>query len=147
MSEDRKPSAKKSVAAHDRPAAEARRLRLECNKLVRRLRKISDSAEGVTEGGALRDRIKRIVRELSEIRATSVHVAEAKMRVAMDLLNGNIDDNAYKLLSSVMSDLHNLSTLSVPFPTPLFPVHKEAVSYVGQSARIQPMFSQKYSIG
>ncbi len=92
------------------PASEARRLRLEYNRLQRRI----GSPDGKDEGEAVRlnAQVERVARELSQVRADSVHAVEAKLRVALDLKGDAHDTASQRLLSSALSDLHYLAMLT-----------------------------------
>ena len=96
------------------PAAEARRLRLDYNRLQRRLDALQGQAGTEQEAATLLSQIERIARELGHIRADSVHAVESKLRVAMDLMDDGVDDASHKLLSSALADLHYLAVLSEP---------------------------------
>ncbi len=96
------------------PAVEARRLRLEYNRLQRRLAALK--GDDGTEGDALWRQVERIARELGLIRADSVHAVESKLRVALDMMGGGGEESSHKLLSSALSDLHYLAVLSDPKP-------------------------------
>jgi hypothetical protein len=96
------------------PTQEARRLRLEYNRLQRRLTVLADRAGDETESGAVWSRVNRVARELSAIRADSVHAVESKLRVALDLMGGGADENSHRLLTSALSDLHFLALLTAP---------------------------------
>ena len=98
------------------PAQEARRLRLEFNRLQRRLGSLDGRDGADAESSALWSRVDRIARELGAIRADSVHAVEAKLKVALDMAGDRIDDASHKLLSSALSDLHYLAVLSEPRP-------------------------------
>jgi len=102
------------VREYHSPAVEARRLRLEYNRMQRRLSALEgrDGTEG--ESDALWIHIERIARELGQIRADSVHAVESKLRVALDLMGDGVDETSHKLLSSALSDLHYLAVLSEP---------------------------------
>jgi hypothetical protein len=96
------------------PTSEARRLRLEYNRLQRRLGALEgkDGAAGEIEG--LRAQIERTARELSQVRADSVHAVEAKLRVALDLKADAGEAVSHRLMSSALSDLHYLAMLTPP---------------------------------
>lgn len=96
------------------PAVEARRLRLEYNRLQRRLTALDGRDGSKTEADALCSQVDRIARELGLIRADSVHAVESKLRVALDMISDGIDETSHKLLSSALSDLHYLAVLSEP---------------------------------
>ena len=96
------------------PAIEARRLRLEYNRLQRRLAALDGRSGAEAESDALWTHIERIARELGLIRADSVHAVESKLRVALDLIGDGVDETSHKLLSSALSDLHYLAVLSEP---------------------------------
>ncbi len=96
------------------PAAEARRLRLEYNRVQRRLTALKGRGGTEGESDALWTHIERIARELGLIRADSVHAVESKLRVALDMMSDGIDEASHKLLSSALSDLHYLAVLSEP---------------------------------
>lgn len=96
------------------PAVEARRLRLEYNRLQRRLTALEGRSGTENESDALWSHIDRIARELGLIRADSVHAVESKLRVALDLMGDGVDETSHKLLSSALSDLHYLAVLSEP---------------------------------
>jgi hypothetical protein len=98
------------------PSAEARRLRLEYNRLQRRICTIDGNAGAEAESSALWSRVDRIARELGAIRADSVHAVEAKLKVALDMAGDRIDEASHKLLASALSDLHYLALLSDPRP-------------------------------
>jgi hypothetical protein len=100
--------------AYVSPAIEARRLRLEYNRLQRRLNGLQGRSGTETESDAVWAQIDRIARELGLIRANSVHAVESKLRVAMDLMGDGVDDASHKLLSSALADLHYLALLSQP---------------------------------
>jgi hypothetical protein len=103
-----------AARAYVTPAAEARRLRLECNRLRRRLDALLGVGGAEQEADALRSQVERIARELGHIRADSVHAVESKLRVALDLMDDGVDDASHKLLSSALADLHYLAVLSEP---------------------------------
>ena len=94
------------------PAAEARRLRLEYNRLQRRLGALEGRVGTEGESDALWGQVDRIARDLGLIRADSVHAVESKLRVALDLMGDGVDETSHKLLSSALSDLHYLALLS-----------------------------------
>jgi hypothetical protein len=94
-------------------AVEARRLRLEYNRLQRRLA-AAQAEQAAAEADALLRQVERIARELGLIRADSVHAVESKLRVALDMMAGGGDETSHKLLSSALSDLHYLAVLSDP---------------------------------
>ena len=94
------------------PSAEARRLRLEYNRLQRRIGGLDGKNEGQAEIERLRAQIDRVARELSQVRADSVHAVEAKLRVALDLKGDANDATSNRLLSSALSDLHYLAMLT-----------------------------------
>jgi hypothetical protein len=96
------------------PAVEARRLRLEYNRMQRRLGALEGRSGTEDESDALWTHIERIARELGLIRADSVHAVESKLRVALDLMGDGVDEASHKLLSSALSDLHYLAVLSEP---------------------------------
>jgi hypothetical protein len=96
------------------PATEARRLRLEYNRLQRRLAALESNGASCPEADTLRTHIERITRELGLIRADSVHAVESKLRVALDLMDDGVGETSHKLLSSALSDLHYLAVLSEP---------------------------------
>jgi hypothetical protein len=96
------------------PAVEARRLRLEYNRLQRRLAAAQAAQGAAAEADALLRQVERIARELGMIRADSVHAVESKLRVALDMMGGGGDETSHKLLSSALSDLHYLAVLSDP---------------------------------
>jgi hypothetical protein len=96
------------------PAIEARRLRLEYNRIQRRLTALDGRSGTEGESEALWTHIERIARELGLIRADSVHAVESKLRVALDLIGDGVDGASHKLLSSALSDLHYLAVLSEP---------------------------------
>jgi hypothetical protein len=96
------------------PTQEARRLRLEYNRLQRRLTVLADRTGGETESDALWGRVNRVARELSAIRADSVHAVESKLKVALDLMGDGVDETSHRLLTSALSDLHFLALLSAP---------------------------------
>jgi hypothetical protein len=96
------------------PAVEARRLRLEYNRLQRRIGMIDGHAGAEAESSALWSRVDRIARELGAIRADSVHAVEAKLKVALDMAGDKIDDASHKLMASALSDLHYLALLTGP---------------------------------
>jgi hypothetical protein len=100
--------------AYVSPTAEARRLRLEYNRLQRRLDVLQgkDGTEG--ESDALWVQIERTARELGLIRADSVHAVESKLKVALDLMGDGVDEASHRLLSSALADLHYLALLSEP---------------------------------
>ena len=98
------------------PAVEARRLRLEYNRLQRQ-RRLAASVEREfvdSEAGALLTQIERIARELGLIRADSVHAVESKLRVALDMMADGSEEASHKLLSSALADLHYLALMSEP---------------------------------
>jgi hypothetical protein len=95
------------------PAVEARRLRLEYNRMQRRLAALDGRSGTESEAEALWVHIERIARELGLIRADSVHAVESKLRVALDLMREEAE-TSHKLLSSALSDLHYLAVLSEP---------------------------------
>ena len=96
------------------PAAEARRLRLEYNRLQRRLSSLEGRNGTEGESDALWQQVERIARDLGLIRADSVHAVESKLKVALDLMGDGVDETSHKLLSSALSDLHYLAVLSEP---------------------------------
>lgn len=96
------------------PAAEARRLRLEYNRLQRRLGALRGANETEGESGVLKGQVERIARDLGSIRANSVHAVESKLRVALDLMSDGVNETTHRLLSSALSDLHYLAVLSEP---------------------------------
>ena len=102
------------VREYPSPAIEARRLRLEYNRLQRRLTALEGRAGTEGEADALWSHIERIARDLGFIRADSVHAVESKLRVALDLIGDGADGASHKLLSSALSDLHYLAVLSEP---------------------------------
>lgn len=102
------------VREYPSPAIEARRLRLEYNRLQRRLTALDGRSGTESESDALWSHIERIARELGLIRADSVHAVESKLRVALDLMGDGADETSHKLLSSALSDLHYLAVLSEP---------------------------------
>jgi hypothetical protein len=97
-------------------AAEARRLRLEYNRLQRRIEALSARGAADAESEALSLQIERVARELGLIRADSVHAVESKLKVALDLIGDGVDGPSHKLLSSALADLHYLALLSDPSP-------------------------------
>jgi hypothetical protein len=103
-----------SVRALLPPAVEARRLRLEYNRLQRRLVALKGGDAAEAELDALWMQIERITRELGLIRADSVHAVESKLRVALDIMGVGGEEASHKLLSSALSDLHYLALLSEP---------------------------------
>jgi len=103
-----------SARTYVTPAIEARRLRLEYNRLQRRLDALQDQNGTEQEAVALLSQVERVARELGHIRADSVHAVESKLRVAMDLMDDGVDDASHKLLSSALADLHYLAVLSEP---------------------------------
>jgi len=104
------------VREYASPAVEARRLRLEYNRLQRRLTALEGRDDTEIESDALLIHIDRIARDLGLIRADSVHAVESKLRVALDLIGDGVDGASHKLLSSALSDLHYLAVLSEPRP-------------------------------
>jgi hypothetical protein len=98
------------------PTQEARRLRLEYNRLQRRLTSLAGrvDAEVKAESDALWRRVDRIARDLGAIRADSVHAVESKLKVALDLMGDDVDETSHRLLTSALSDLHFLALLSEP---------------------------------
>jgi len=96
------------------PTVEARRLRLEYNRLQRRLTALDGRAGTETESDAIWGQVERIARELGLIRADSVHAVESKLKVALDLMGDGVNDASHKLLSSALADLHYLAVLSEP---------------------------------
>ena len=96
------------------PAVEARRLRLEYNRLQRRLGALRGQGGSEHETGALKGQVERIARDLGLIRADSVHAVESKLRVALDLMSEGVNETTHRLLSSALSDLHYLAVLSEP---------------------------------
>jgi hypothetical protein len=94
------------------PAVEARRLRLEYNRLQRRLEALNGRSGAEVESDALWSQIDRVARELGLIRADSVHAVESKLKVALDLMGDGVDEASHKLLSSALADLHYLAVLS-----------------------------------
>jgi hypothetical protein len=96
------------------PAVEARRLRLDYNRMQRRLTALDGRSGTEGEADSLRVHIERVARELGLIRADSVHAVESKLRVALDLMRDGVDESSHKLLSSALSDLHYLAVLSEP---------------------------------
>jgi hypothetical protein len=92
------------------PAIEARRLRIEYNRLQRRLIKLDEHPGTETEANKLRDRVDHIARNLGAIRANSVHAVESKLKVAVD----KIDKTTQRLLASALTDLHYLALLTAP---------------------------------
>ena len=98
------------------PAIEARRLRLEYNKLQRRLDVLHARSGAEEEVVAIWAKVERITRDLGLIRADSVHAVESKLKVALDLIGDGVDDASHKLLSSALADLHYLAVLSDPSP-------------------------------
>ena len=101
-----------SPRAYATPAAEARRLRLEYNRLQRRLEALHGRNGTESESDALWTQIDRVARELGLIRADTVHAVECKLKVALDLMGDGVDEASHKLLSSALADLHYLSVLS-----------------------------------
>ena len=93
------------------PAVEARRLRLEYNRLQRRL---SGLQNGGDEAEAILAQVDRLARDLGLIRADAVHAVENKLKVALDLMGDGVNEASYKLLSSALADLHYLAVLSAP---------------------------------
>jgi hypothetical protein len=102
------------VREYHSPAVEARRLRLEYNRMQRRITALEGRNDSETESDTLLRHIERIARELGLIRADSVHAVESKLRVALDMMGDGVDDASHKLLSSALSDLHYLAVLSEP---------------------------------
>jgi len=96
------------------PTTEARRLRLEYNRIQRRLNALEGRDGTEDESDALWGRLGRIARELGAVRADSVHAVESKLRVALHLMGDGVDDVSHKLLASALSDLHYLALLSEP---------------------------------
>jgi hypothetical protein len=96
------------------PSQEARRLRLEYNRLQRRLTALAGSIGQEAESDSLWSRVDRVARELGAIRADSVHAVESKLKVALDLMGDGIDEISHRLLASALSDLHFLAILSPP---------------------------------
>ena len=96
------------------PTADARRLRLEYNRLRRRISALEgvEGAEGEIEG--LKSQIDRVARDLSLVRADGFHAVEAKLRVALDMRGDAYEPAAQRLLSSVLSDVHYLAMLTPP---------------------------------
>ena len=102
--------------AYASPTAEARRLRLEYNRLQRRLGALEDKGGAGMESDALKLQVERVARELAQVRADCVHAVEAKLRVALDMRGDAGEASANRLLSSVLSDLHYLAILT---PAPI----------------------------
>ena len=96
------------------PTQEARRLRLEYNRLQRRLTVLAGGVGEEAESDALWSRIDRVARELGAIRADSVHAVESKLKVALDLRGDGVDEISHRLLNSALSDLHFLALLTAP---------------------------------
>ncbi len=96
------------------PTQEARRLRLEYNRLQRRLSALAGRMGDEPEADALWSRVDRVARDLSAIRADSVHAVESKLKVALDLMGDGVDETSHRLLTSALSDLHFLALLSAP---------------------------------
>lgn len=96
------------------PATEARRLRLEYNRLQRRLDGLQAQSGAEQEAQAIKSQVERIARELGLIRADCVHAVESKLKVALDLMDDGVDETSHKLLSSALADLHYLALLSEP---------------------------------
>jgi hypothetical protein len=96
------------------PTQEARRLRLEYNRLQRRLTVLAGRMGEEAESDAVWSRIDRVARELGSIRADSVHAVESKLKVALDLMGDGVDDISHRLLNSALSDLHFLALLTAP---------------------------------
>lgn len=94
------------------PTAEARRLRLEYNRLQRRRGALDGKDDAAGEIDGLKAQIERVARELGQVRADSVHAVEAKLRVALDLRGETGDPATQRLLSSALSDLHYLAMLT-----------------------------------
>ena len=103
-----------AARAYVSPAIEARRLRLEYNRLQRRLDGLQGREGTEAEADALWTQIERIARDLGLIRADSVHAVESKLKVALDLMGDGVDEASHKLLSSALADLHYLALLSEP---------------------------------
>ena len=118
-------------------ATEARRLRLEFNKLQRRLDGATSLGEKAPETGALREHVERVARDLTSIRADSVHAVESKLRVALDMIGDAVDEASHKLLSSALSDLHNLAVLSGPVAPAISELRQKALASDSQRVRIK----------
>lgn len=125
------------------PAAEARRLRLEFNKLQRRLVAMSALGIKAAEANALREHIERVARELMTVRADSVHAVESKLRVALDMAGDAIDETSQKLLASALSDLHNLAVLSGPVAPAISELRQKALASDSQRMGIKPVFGHE----
>jgi len=96
------------------PTSEARRLRLEYNRLQRRIGALEGKDDAASEIEGLRTQVERIARELSQVRADSVHAIETKLRVALDLKGDTGEATSQRLMSSALSDLHYLAMLTPP---------------------------------
>jgi hypothetical protein len=96
------------------PTSEARRLRLEYNRLQRRLGALDGKDDAAAEIESVKVQVERVARELAHVRADSVHAVEAKLRVALDLKGEAGDAASSRLLSSALSDLHYLALLTPP---------------------------------
>lgn len=101
-----------AARAYVSPATEARRLRLEYNRLQRRLDMLKGEAGTESESDALWGQIDRVARELGLIRADTVHAVESKLKVALDLMGDGVDEVSHRLLSSALADLHYLGVMS-----------------------------------
>jgi hypothetical protein len=93
-------------------AVEARRLRFEYTRLRRQLTALRGRSDAKVASTVLRSRVDHIARVLGSIRADSVHAVESKLKVALDLADGGIDQTSHKLFSSALADLHYLALLS-----------------------------------
>lgn len=96
------------------PTSEARRLRLEYNRLQRRLGALDGKDDAKSEIDALKAQVDRTTRELAQVRADSVHAVESKLRVALDMKGEAGEAGSQRLLSSALSDLHYLAMLTTP---------------------------------
>ena len=72
-------------------ASEARRLRLDFNRVQRRLTALYGHNDAQAESVELLHKADRIARELQSIRADSVHAVEVKLKVALNLAEDRID--------------------------------------------------------
>jgi hypothetical protein len=94
------------------PAIESRRLRLNYDRLKRRLTSLEGCDGAEAEAVELRDRVDHIAWELGSIHANSVKAVESKLKVALDLADGRIGRISHRLFASAVSDLHYLALLS-----------------------------------
>ena len=129
------------------PAAEARRLRLEYSRLNRRLAALMKRKGAESEAQELSGHIERIARELSMIRADSVHAVESKLKVAIELIGDRVDETSHKLLASALSDLHYLAMLSAPAGAAVSEVRQKTLAGVAKGARVKRVFDGEDSRG